>query len=121
MGRTMKQPRIDYYDFGVMIVSGKEYRSDLIITPSRIVSDWWRLEGHRLQIPDVRDYILEDVDCVVIGTGYDGLMRVDKEVIEEFRKRGREVYVLKTREAVDKYNELVSKGKKVLAFFHLTC
>ncbi len=117
----MAQPKIDYYDFGVMVVGGKEYRSDLIITPKKVVSDWWRLEGHRLQIPDVRDYLLEDADEVVIGTGYSGLMSVDDDVIQAFKKRGKEVHVARTREAVRIYNELVDKGKKVLAFFHLTC
>ncbi len=117
----MPQPLIDYYDFGVMVVGGREYRSDLIITPKGVVSDWWRLEGHRLQIPDVRDYLLEDVDYVVIGTGYSGLMSVDEDVVQAFRRRGREVFIGRTREAVKVYNELVSKGRKVLAFFHLTC
>jgi len=119
--RAMRRLRIDYYDFGVIIINGKEYRSDVIITPKRVISDWWRLEGHRLQIPDVRDYLLEDADEVVIGTGYDGMMSVDNEVIDAFRRRGKNVHILKTREAVKLYNELVDKGKKVLAFLHLTC
>ncbi len=117
----MPQPLIDYYDFGHIVVGGKSYSHDIIITPTRVVSDWWRLEGHRLQIPDVRDYLAEDVDAVVIGTGYNGLMRVDSDVVEEFRKRGREVHVADTRRAVEIYNRFVEEGKKVLAFFHLTC
>ncbi|RLG89498.1 MAG: hypothetical protein DRO15_00235 [Thermoprotei archaeon] len=117
----MPNPIINYYDFGIVVISGKEYRHDVIITPSRIISDWWRLEGHRLQLPDVRDYVLEDVDSVVIGTGFNGLMKVDEEVINTFRNRGVEIYIDKTSRAVDKYNELVKKGKKVLAFLHLTC
>ena len=117
----MPKITIDYYDFGVIIINGREYRSDVIITPTRVIDNWWRLEGHRLQIPDVRDYLLEDVDDVIIGTGYDGMMRVDREVIEAFEKRGRKVHVLKTRDAVNLFNNLVSKGRKVLAFLHLTC
>ncbi len=116
------QPLIDYYDFGVIIVGGKEYRHDIVITPTRVVDDWWRLEGHRLQIPDVRDFLCEKVDAVVIGTGYSGLMRVDQEVIDEFRRRGvTEIYVDVTRRAVEIYNRLVREGKKVLAMFHLAC
>lgn len=117
----MPNPIIDFYDFGVIVIGGKQYRHDVIITPSKIVSDWWRIEGHRLQIPDVRDYILEPVDAVVIGTGYNGLMKVDDEVIEAFRSRGLEVHIAKTQQAVEIYNELVRSGKRVLAFFHLTC
>ena len=117
----MGQPLIDDYDFGVMIIQGKVYRKDVIITPKAINDDWWRIEGHRLQIADVRDYVLEDVDAVVIGTGYDGLMRVDDEVVNVFKSRGKEVFIAKTRDAVKVYNDLVSKGKKVLGFFHLSC
>ena len=117
----MGQPLIDDYDFGVMVIKGKMYRRDIIITPKSVNDDWWRIEGHRLQIADVRDYVLEDVDAVVVGTGYDGLMRVDEEVVEVFKKKGKEVFIAKTRDAVDIYNDLVRKGKRVLGFFHLTC
>lgn len=117
----MTQPLIEHYDFGLMVIGGREYRSDVVITPSRVISDWWRLEGHRLQLPDVRDYMAEDYDSVVIGTGYYGYMRVDPEVIDEFRRRGKEVYIERSGKAVEMYNELVRRGRKVLAFFHLTC
>ncbi|MCD6278046.1 MAG: Mth938-like domain-containing protein [Desulfurococcales archaeon] len=117
----MPQPLIDDYDFGVMIIRGKVYKKDLIITPKAINDEWWRIEGHRLQIADVRDYVLEDVDAVVIGTGYDGLMSVDDEVIKVFKDRGKEVLIAKTKDAVNIYNDLVSNGRKVLGFFHLTC
>jgi len=116
------QPRIQHYDFGEMVVDDRVYRSDLVILPSgRVVSDWWRLEGHRLQLPDIRDFLGEDFDAVVIGTGYSGLMRVDQEVLEVLRSRAREVHVYDTRRAVEVYNKLVSEGKRVLAMFHLTC
>jgi len=117
----MTQPLIDDYNFGVIVIGGKVFRSDLVITPKSIFDDWWRLEGHRLQIPDVRDYLAEEFDSVVIGTGYSGLMRVDPEVVELFKSKGCEVFIAKTKEAIKIYNRLVSKGKKVLAFFHLTC
>ena len=112
---------VEKYDFGLIVINGKTYSSDVIILPSKVVDGWWRLEGHRLQIPDVRDYLLEDVDAVVVGTGYYGMMRVDDEVIDAFRRRGREVYVLRSGEAVKKYNELVRSGRKVTLFIHLTC
>ncbi len=115
------QPVIDYYDFGIIVVNGKEYRHDIVITPSEVKSDWWRIEGHRLQLADVRDFLCERVDDVVIGTGYSGLMRVDKEVVEEFERRGVRVHIANTREAVRLYNSLVKQGRRVMAFLHLTC
>ncbi|MCD6324338.1 MAG: Mth938-like domain-containing protein [Desulfurococcales archaeon] len=117
----MGQPLIDGYDFGRLEIGGEVITQDVVITPQRVVKGWWRLEGHRLQIPDVRDFLAEDVDAVVVGTGYDGMMRVDDDVVDAFRRRGREVFVLRSREAVKKYNELVRAGRKVLLLIHLTC
>lgn len=115
------QPLIDAYKFGRLVVGGRAYERDVIITPSGVVPNWWRLEGHRLQLEDVEKYLGLDVDAVVVGTGYHGFMRVDSEVVESFRRMGREVYVLETGRAVEKYNELVARGRRVLAMLHLTC
>ncbi|MEO3993505.1 MAG: Mth938-like domain-containing protein [Desulfurococcaceae archaeon TW002] len=117
----IKQPLIEHYDFGEIVVGGREYNRDIVIHPEGVLSDWWRVEGHRLQLVDVRDFLGIKVDVVIIGTGYDGFMRVDDDVIETFKKSGAEVYVLKSRRAVSKYNEEVSKGRRVLLFIHLTC
>ncbi len=117
----MQQPLISNYDFGRLELGDEVLTEDLVITPESVVKGWWRLEGHRLQLPDVRDFLAEEVDAVVVGTGYHGMMRVDDEVIKAFERKGREVFILKSREAVRKYNELVSEGRKVLLFIHLTC
>ncbi len=117
------QPRIKKYDFGEIIVDNERYTKDLIITPVGIIGNWWRREGHRLQLVDICEYVQENIeyDAVVIGTGYYGYMKVDREIIDYFKEKNVEVYVSDTREAVKKYNELVEKGKKVLGLFHLTC
>ncbi len=120
----MEKLFIEKYSFGSMIINGREYVHDLIILPDKIIPNWWREEGHRLKIIDLKKYLeLDkiDIDTVVIGTGYNGLMRVDDEVVKWFRDKGLEVHVYDTRRAVEKYNELVAKERKVLAMFHLTC
>jgi hypothetical protein len=119
--KIVKQPLIDHYDFGEIVVGGREYTHDIVIHPEGILSNWWRIEGHRLQLADVKDFLGMKVDVVIIGTGYDGVMRVDDEVVEAFKKLGSEVYVLRSRQAVRKYNEEVSKGRRTLLFIHLTC
>jgi len=115
------QLMVEEYGFGYIVVDGMRFERDIVVTPVRVVSNWWRIEGHRLQLDDVKDYLDIDVEAVVIGTGYSGFMHVDSRVIEEFRKRGREVYVLKSSDAVKKYNELIRQGKKTLLLIHLTC
>lgn len=113
--------KIDSYDFGEIVINGEYIDSDVVILRDKVLKNWRRLEGHRLQLQDVRDYLLEDVDYVVIGTGYYGMLKVDPDVVYEFKKKGKEVVILKTSNAVEIYNELVEKGLKVVAFLHLTC
>ena len=117
------QPLIRKYDFGEIVVDGEKHVRDLIITPVGVIANWWRREGHRLQLDDIRKYVPGDIeyDAVVIGTGYYGYMSVDDEVINFFKKKSVDVFISDTRKAVRKYNELVEKGKKVLGLFHLTC
>lgn len=117
----LKQPVVNKYDFGLIVVNNTVYRRDLIITPSGVFPNWWRIEGHRLQLSDIRSVLDDEFDVVVIGTGFYGYMKVDNEVLEVFRKRGVEVYVLDSRRAVGKYNELVMRGMRVLLLIHLTC
>jgi hypothetical protein len=38
--------RIDHYEFGRIVVDGREVTNDLIILPGRVVRNWWRQEGH---------------------------------------------------------------------------
>lgn len=114
-------PRIDSYDFGEIVIDGEHIDSDIVILKDRVIKNWRRLEGHRVQIADVRDYLLEDADTIIIGTGYYGVVRVDADVVDEFAKRGKKVVVTRTSDAVARYNELVSRGVKVIAFLHLTC
>ena len=114
-------PIIDYYDFGVVIVDGRKYSRDLIITPKRIISNWWRVEGHKLCLEDLREVLDEEFEYLVIGTGYYGFMKVLDEVLEEMAHRKVRVIAKPTSEAVKVFNKLVKEGKKVVGAFHLTC
>lgn len=112
---------IEFYDFGEIVVNGRRYTRDIIITPSKIISNWWRKEGHKICLDDLREILNEQVDFVVLGTGYYGLVKVDSEVREYFERKGVKVIVKPTREAVEEFNKLASLGKRVLGAFHLTC
>ena len=99
------QPKIESYDFGSIVIEGVEFNRDVIISPSRgVISNWWRREGHRICIEDIKDFLYENVDAVVIGTGYYGMVEVDKDVIDFYRSRGIEVVATDSRNAVRIYN-----------------
>jgi len=112
---------ITEYEFGRMVFKGKTFTRDLIITPSKIIDDWWREEGHLLKLDDLEIVINEDYNYLVVGTGYFGRMKVDDEVFQELESRGKKIVAKPTGEAVKEFNKLLENGEKVIGAFHLTC
>ncbi len=112
---------IENYEFGRIVINGKTYREDLIILGSKIIENWWRKEGHSLSIEDLEEVLREKPDILVIGTGYNGLMRIPPETLNYLESKGIKVVSAKTREACRIHNELQGKGKKIATALHLTC
>jgi hypothetical protein len=111
---------IENYSFGKIIINGKAYSSDVIIFPDRMNSSWWRLEGHLLQIPDLKEVIDANLPMVIIGTGFYGTMKVPQQTIEYLQANNIEAYIENTQKAVKQYNEIAPK-KQCIAALHLTC
>jgi hypothetical protein len=113
---------IDSYRFGRMTVNGKSYDRDLLILPDRVISDWRREEGHHLVWEDIKSDVSQSAPTdVVIGTGRSGKMKVDSSVSDHLTSLGAGYTAEPTEKAVDRFNRLVSEGRKVLGAFHLTC
>jgi hypothetical protein len=112
-------PRIEGYRFGHVVVDGEEQTRDVIVLPERVLTDWWRADGHRLVLADLDDVVEELPEHLVVGTGAYGQMRPDSEALNELRQRGIEVEALPTDEAVHRYGEL--DPRRAAAALHLTC
>ncbi len=112
-------PRLERYQFGQLVVEGEEQTQDVIVLPDRVVTNWWRADGHRLVLADLDDVLEELPEHLVVGTGAYGQMRPDPETIEQLRERGVEVEALPTGEAVRRYGEL--DPRRSAAALHLTC
>ena len=64
---------IDQYTTGShMTVNGNKYQQDLKIIRGEVKGNWWRGEGHRLDINDIQDILSAGPEVFVIGTGYAG-------------------------------------------------
>lgn len=111
---------IEHYDFGKMVVDGRAYSADLVLLPGRINSSWWRQEGHTLSPADLQDVLAEEIEVLVIGTGFFGLMKVSSGVEQAAAAKGIQLVVEKTKTAVQSYNEHAAR-KKTAGAFHLTC
>ena len=113
--------KIEKYRFGEIVIDGNVYSKDLIVYPGKIKENWWRKEGHSLCIEDIEEIFEYKPEILIIGTGYSGVMDVPEDVIKEIEEKGIKVEVYFTREAVNKFNEYIEKGKKVVCALHLTC
>jgi len=114
---------IDSYNFGVIVINGKRYVSDVIVFPERVLAGWWRKEGHRLAIDDLKTVLKTKPkpEILVVGTGYYGFVKVMPEVEQRLTKKGINLVAQPTREACETFNQLLNKGKRVVAALHLTC
>jgi hypothetical protein len=111
--------RIDHYEFGRIVVDGREETRDLIILPNRVVWNWWRQEGHALVVDDLREVLDELPSQLVVGTGANGRMRPDPDTIQQLQERGVTVEALPTSQAVRRFAEL--NPASTAATLHLTC
>lgn len=111
--------RIEYYDFGEVIVDGREYAGDVIIYPSRVSANWWRKAGHSLSIDDLKNVIAEKPEIIIIGTGFDGCMKIPPETKKYIESQNIKLIIETTKNAIELHNEL--QIKHIITCLHLTC
>jgi hypothetical protein len=118
-GNQVVMARLEQYSFGRLNVDGQEHTRDLIVLPDRVVSDWWRRDGHSLVIEDLGEVLDELPARLVLGVGAYGRLRPDAAAIAELERRGVRVECLPTDAAVRRYGEL--DERRTAAALHLTC
>jgi hypothetical protein len=111
--------RVEGYRFGRVVVDGREQTKDVIVLPGRVVSNWWRRDGHALVLEDLEDVLDELPGHLVVGTGATEQMRPDPDALQRLKERGVEVEALPTDQAVRRYQEL--DPASAAAALHLTC
>jgi hypothetical protein len=111
---------IESYHFGRMAIDGRTFTADLIILPDRILTNWWRKEGHLLCLDDLNEALKEGPDALVLGTGALGMLKIEEEVQRYLRERKIEFLPGKTKKAIDLFNEWAPR-KRTVGAFHLTC
>jgi len=114
---------IESYDFGVMVVDGRRYTSDVILLPEKIIEGWWRKEGHEIHVEDLKEILDYEPkpEVLVVGTGYYGLVRVLPEAENILKSYGIELIKQPTKQACQTFNKILNSKKRVAGAFHLTC
>jgi hypothetical protein len=111
---------IDCYEFGLIRIDGQTYKADVLIWPGQIKSDWWRREGHLLQLEDVAEALACAPQVLVVGQGDPGHLQVDPSLASYLRDKGVDLLVFPTKEAYRIINDLSPK-RRLAAALHLTC
>jgi hypothetical protein len=111
--------RLEDYSFGRVTVDGSEQTRDLIVLPDRVVTSWWRRDGHSLAMEDLDEVLDELPERLILGIGVYGRLHPDPGVIVALERRGVAVECLHTDDAVRRYGELDERRTAVA--LHLTC
>jgi hypothetical protein len=111
---------IDCYEFGLIRIDGQTFKNDVLIWPGHIKSDWWRQEGHLLQLDDVAEALAAAPQVLVVGQGDPGRMQVDPVLAAYLRDKGVDLMAFPTKQACQVINELSPK-RRLAAALHLTC
>jgi hypothetical protein len=111
--------RVEGYRFGRIVLDGEEQTRDVIILPGRVLPNWWREEGHALVLDDLGDVLDDLPERLIVGTGASGQMRPDPDTLEALRRRGIDVVVARTDEAVRLFAD--ADPATTAAALHLTC
>lgn len=112
--------RIEAYDFGTMTIDGTTYTEDLKIIGGKVIPGWWRAEGHRLLVSDIRDILEARPEVLIVGTGSPGLMAVSDRVRSRLAELGIDLIAKPTRDACADFNRLADTRPTAFAA-HLTC
>jgi hypothetical protein len=114
---------IESYDFGLIVIKGRRYTSDVIVFPERVIEGWWRKEGHRIYVEDLKEILDREPrpEVLVVGTGYYGIVKISPEVETVLKSEGIELVAQPTKEACQTLNKLLKSNRRVAGAFHLTC
>lgn len=119
---------IEEYCFGRIIIDGRKYNYDVEVRWTGEVFPWEKRESHFIGLEEVKRAVGREPEVIVIGTGESGIAKVAEEAREFIEKKGVNLIIGKTGEAVRTFDvikenseEEEGKKKKVIGLFHLTC
>ena len=119
-------PYINSTSFGEIVIDNKKYGQVIIVGDQIEERDWEMLEKtfgttHRLGDWEKEKLLEDDPQIIIVGTGQEGVLKVDSSFIDLLKKKGIEFYIVPTPQAVKIYNEKIQEKKKINALIHTTC
>jgi len=117
--------KIDSFSFGSIVVDGKKYRKDLIFLPDGTVKQrkggHWMFGDHNIKREEIEELFRAGAEVAIVGVGTSSKASVSDEAKKYTQEANLDLSVLPSRDAVEKWNQLLDQGKKVAALIHITC
>jgi len=117
--------KITSFNFGFIVVDGKQYICDMVILPDGTVKERepgrGRLGSHKITAEEIERLQIAEPDVVLIGSGTNGMAKLTEDAELRWQQPDSNLEVLLSPQAVEKFNQLISEGKRVAALFHITC
>ena len=117
--------RIDELTFGSVVVEGKRYRRDILISADGTVK---KRKGGLLMFGshDIKKQELEELsqgqpDVIIVGIGTDGTAHLAPEVESWAKANNVNLLVQPSCDVPAKINEFAEHKKRVAALIHITC
>ncbi len=102
------------------MIDGREYNYDIKIKGEEIIP-WQYIKHHTVMLEDMKELLEPKPEIIVIGTGSQGVVKVEDTVLKLAESEGIKVIVKPTGEACEEYNKILKEKKRVCAILHNTC
>ena len=117
--------KIDKFGFGSAVIDGTKHIRDLILLPDgtvkRRTGGFWVVGSHCINKEEVEQLLASGAEAVVIGVGVFSRARLSVDAANYAKSQSAELFVLPSRDAVRKWNQLADEGRKAAALIHITC
>ena len=123
MGRDASSPKITHLSWGRLEAGGRSFKDAKLYPGGGREWDWSETGTSHvpgIQPADVLELLDHGATSIVLSRGILGRLQVTPETLSLLEEKGIAVHVLRTKEAVQRYNQL-RKSEEVGGLFHSTC
>jgi hypothetical protein len=117
--------KIDKFGFGSAVIDRTKHIRDLILLPDsatkRRSGGFWIIGSHHIKKEEVEQLFASGAEAIVIGVGVLSRARLSDEAKTYAERQSAKLFVLPSRDAVRKWNQLADEGKRTAALIHITC
>jgi hypothetical protein len=112
---------INSTEFGSITIDGRTYYNDVIVFWDGEIKEARTFIRHLFGNNEFQELMRKGPEVIVVGTGDSGFLKVSDEVRKLCKQKNVELVEMISKRAIEKFNENLKRGKKVIGFIHTTC